>query len=55
MIKNILILLLRKKRILNPWDMVEETHKKDGAWDATYINGNGNHGIISVGLIKKLG
>ena len=47
--------IVEKKRILNPWDMVDETHKKDGAWDVTYKNGNGNHDIISVGLIKKLG
>ena len=47
--------VIEKKRLLNPWEMVAETHKKDGAWDLTYLNGRGNGAIISKELIKAKG
>lgn len=47
--------IVEKKRVLNPWDMVEETHKKDGAWDQIYKNGLGAHQVIPVELIKEAG
>ena len=47
--------IIVEKRELNPWDVVEETHKKGGAWDLTYRNGAGNHHIIPVNLIRTAG
>lgn len=47
--------IIISKRSLNPWEMVAETHKKDGAWDVTYLNGRGNGKIISKELIKTKG
>lgn len=41
------------KRSVNPWDLVEETHKPGGAWAVTFKNGSGNRKIISLDLIKK--
>lgn len=39
----------------NPWDLVNETHKPEGAWAKVYQNGYGIHNIISKPLIKALG
>lgn len=47
--------IVDSKRLLNPWDMVEETHKPNGAWDQIYQNGAGNHKIIPTELIKAVG
>lgn len=47
--------IVEVKRRLEPWDMVNETHKKGGAWDKTYRDGLGNHQIISKELIKTIG
>ena len=47
--------IVEHKRNLNPWDLVEETHKKNGAWDQVYCNGKGNHKVIPIELIRKAG
>lgn len=47
--------IVEEKRRLDPWTMVAETHKENGAWDQIYKNGLGNHQIISTDLIKKVG
>lgn len=47
--------IIEEKRLLNPWEMVAETHKENGAWDLTYLNGRGNGKIISKELIKAKG
>ena len=47
--------IVEEKRKLNPWDMVEETHKDDGAWSKVYRDGLGNHCIIPTELIKAVG
>lgn len=47
--------IIDEKKDLNPWDMVEETHKENGAWYKIYNNGIGNREIIPVDLIKKCG
>jgi uncharacterized phage-associated protein len=31
--------IVEEKRTLNPWDMVAETHKPEGAWAKVYKNG----------------
>ena len=46
--------IIEEKRQLNPWDMVQETHKKDGAWDYTFKN-LGNGAIIDKNLILQRG
>lgn len=47
--------IVEAKRSLNPWDLVADTHKPDGAWAQTYQNGIGNRNVISHELIKKEG
>ena len=47
--------IIESKRTLDPWDLVNETHKVGGAWDCIYSNGSGNHCQIPVDLIKKVG
>ena len=43
------------KRMLNPWDLVAETHKPEGAWASVYKDGRGNREVIPVGKIRMLG
>ena len=47
--------IVEQKRELNPWDMVAETHKEDGAWAKIYRKGLGNHSVIPTDLIKAVG
>ena len=47
--------IVEEKRVLYPWDLVSETHKKGGAWDQTYKDGNGNREEIKIELIKTAG
>lgn len=47
--------IVEEKRLLDPWDMVRETHKPDGAWAKIYQNGSGNHCTIPTQLIKAEG
>ena len=50
--KKEIIKITNEKSILNPWELVSETHKKGSAWDIIYNNGQGNHKIIPKKLIK---
>lgn len=43
------------KKLLNPWDLVADTHRENGAWDQIYQNGLGNHRVIPLSLIKTEG
>ena len=45
--------IISDKRKLNPWILVQETHKPGGAWDKTYDCGKGNHKVISKQLIRE--
>lgn len=47
--------IVEAKRELPPWDLVEETHKKDGAWDKVFKNGAGERDVITIELIKREG
>lgn len=47
--------IIEAKRLLNPWNMVEDTHRPGKAWDQIYNNGLGNHKTIPNNLIKNLG
>lgn len=42
-----------EKRPLKPWDLVNDVHKKGGAWDTIYQEGLGNHEQIPQSLISK--
>ena len=42
-------------RILNPWDMVSDTHSSGKAWDLIYRDGAGDHQVIPQELIKSKG
>ena len=53
--KQLIDSIVESKRVLAPWDLVEETHKKGGAWDKTYKNGSGSHEVIPTELIKAVG
>lgn len=47
--------IVEEKRDLDPWTMVSETHKKNGAWDQIYRGGRGNKEVIPIELIKAVG
>lgn len=47
--------IVEEKRKLEPWTLVNETHKKGHAWDKTYKNGKGNKMPIKIELIKAVG
>lgn len=47
--------IVDEKSAMNPWDLVAETHKPNGAWEKVYDNGAGNHNVISIELIKEAG
>lgn len=47
--------IIETKRLLNPWNMVEDTHKPGKAWAQVYNNGLGNHSVIPKELIKVRG
>lgn len=47
--------IVEEKRVLDPWDLVAETHKEDGAWATIYRKGLGNHCVIPTDLIKAVG
>lgn len=53
--KKVMDSIIESKRILNPWEMVSETHKPEGAWAQVYRDGSGNHEVIPVDLIKAVG
>ena len=46
---------VEKIRILKPWNLTEDVHRKDHAYDIIYNNGFGNHRVIPKDLIKKKG
>lgn len=47
--------IVEEKRQLDPWELVEETHKEGGAWAQIYNNGAGNHQEIPIELIRAVG
>lgn len=53
--KNRIDSIIEDKRELNPWEMVQETHKSGGAWDIIYKDGQGNRNIIPTDLISSVG
>lgn len=53
--KEIVNPIVEAKREMNPWELVEETHKPNGAWSQIYRNGSGNREVIPIRLIKAEG
>lgn len=53
--KTIIDEIVENKRGLDPWKLVEETHRKNRAWDQIYKNGAGNRNVIPTELIKAVG
>lgn len=45
--------IVEEKRSMDPWDLVADTHRENGAWDKVYQNGKGNRKTIPRDLIKK--
>lgn len=44
--------IVEEKRELPPWDLVEDTHRKGGAWDKVYQDGKGDRHVIRNDKIK---
>ena len=47
--------IVEEKRKLDPWDLVEDTHKQGRAWSKVFNHGQGNKHIIDNDLIRRLG
>ena len=47
--------IVEKTRILKPWALTEDVHRKGHAYYIIYNNGFGNHRVIPKDLIKKKG
>ena len=47
--------IIERQRSVNPWRLVDETHRKGGAWDRVYRNGMGNRSVIPCELIRTWG
>lgn len=47
--------IVEKKRLLNPWEMVNDTHAPGKAWNLIYQEGRGDHQVIPRELIKSKG
>lgn len=43
------------KSELKPWDYIDITQKRGGAWDTVFRSGRGDHKVISKELIRTLG
>lgn len=52
---SIINYIIEEKRILKPWYLVEDIHRKGSAYDIIYDNGFGNHKVIPKDLIKEKG
>ncbi len=45
--------IVEEKRNLDPWEMVQETHKEGGAWAKIYDDGRGAYKEIPTEMIRK--
>lgn len=53
--KKLIDAIVEEKRDMNPWDMVDETHKEGSAWHMIYNGGVGDKEVIPPELIKEKG
>lgn len=44
-----------EKRVLNPWELVDDTHDPEKAWAEIYRGGAGNYQVIPNSLIREKG
>lgn len=42
-------------KLINPWELVQRTHKPEKAWAKIFSNGAGNYQIIPKQLIAEIG
>lgn len=54
-IKNVIDPIIDNLRMKKPWDLVNATHSKGGAWDTVYKGGIGDKQKIPINLIKEKG
>lgn len=47
--------IVEEKRAKNPWELVDDTHKPNGAWSRVYKEGMGIHDVIPLEYIKAEG
>lgn len=47
--------IIEEKRALDPWTLVDLTHRPGGAWNQIFRNGAGNREEIPLSLIKSEG
>ena len=47
--------IVEEKRVLDPWTLVDQTHREGCAWDMIYKNGLGNRTRIPIELIREHG
>ncbi|MEG1862964.1 MAG: DUF4065 domain-containing protein [Oscillospiraceae bacterium] len=52
---SIIDAIVKSKRDLDPWELVQETHKEGGAWSKIFKNGEGNKRVIPIELIRQAG
>ena len=53
--KRIINPIVVEKRLLNPWELVDDTHHPQKAWAEVYQDGLGNHQVIPKNLIREKG
>lgn len=51
--KQLIDSVVREKRKMSPWELVDETHVKGGAWDKVFKGGIGYGKVIPPELIKN--
>ncbi len=47
--------IVQEKSTMNPWQVVADTHRPGGAWKSIYRDGEGNHQVIPLAVMRKLG
>ena len=44
--------VMDEKKKMDPWDLVAESHKEGSPWNQIYQDGQGNHKVIPLNLMK---
>lgn len=53
--KKIIDNIVEEKRVLKPWDLVDDTHADGKAWSRIYNDGRGNKEVIPKNVIQQYG
>ncbi|MDY6396453.1 MAG: DUF4065 domain-containing protein [Treponema sp.] len=51
-VRNVVNNFVEKMRDMDPWFLVQQTHKPNCAWALTYANGKGAYNVIDKDLIR---